>query len=176
MQTEFLPMLAGFVSEWFPSFRGRVVAVTEAELTKENRPELPCAMLALNREEAEHSARGYSEVKISDDFIIEMWLPLKKYMDAKSGAESPFWAYYPYEALRNRLLTRMLDESRERPSWGIRYISMDVASDAGAVILTFRFSRNYTWCPDENELSKGDPLEITFSACPTLAPSNFEAG
>lgn len=155
---EFLPELADLVAEWFPELGGRSVAVTEAEVTKQNRPNLPLAILALNREEGSNAPRAPSDVTISDDFIIEFWLELKKYHHAETNHELPFWAYYPYEKIRDRLLTKMLRESLARESWGIRYISMDVAADADAVILTFRFSRNYIWCPLED--GQDDPVPL----------------
>lgn len=172
---EFLPELATLVALWFPSLKGRAVAVTEIEVTKENRPTLPLAVLALHREEAQHNQKGNKDPDLTDDFIVEFWLPLIRYKDTKSGAESPFWAYYPFEAIRDRLLTKMLEASRNHQNWGIRYISMDVAADADAVILTFRFSRNYTWCPDDDETDTGDPIEVTLSLCQYSEPAPLTA-
>lgn len=166
-QPEFLQELAALVAVWMPDLKGRAVAVTDAEITKENRPPLPFAQLALNREEAKHFPNTNKQPDLSDDFIIEIWLELKKYKDSKSGAETPWWAYYPYEKIRDRLLSKLWKESLSRENWGIRYISMDVSSDAGAVVLTFRFSRNYTWCPDDEE-DDGVPIDLSFKACPAI--------
>lgn len=169
---EFLPELAGFVASWFPELGGRAIAVTEAEVTKENRPDLPLAILALNREEATHDPKSNQPISLSDDFIIEFWLELKKLRSSKTKEEVPFWAYYNYEAIRDRLLTRIIAESMSRENWGIRYVSMDVAADAGAVILTFRFSRNYRWCMPEDEGDEPVPLLIISNVCPaTERPS-----
>lgn len=164
IELEFLQELALLVARWIPELEGRSVAVTDSEITKENRPSLPFAQLALNREDVDHAHKTNRNPDISDDFIIELWLKLVKYKDAKTQTETPWWAYYPYERIRDLLVSRILQESSERQNWGIRYISMDVSADAGAVILTFRFSRNYTWCPDKVE-DDGEPISLSYSIC-----------
>lgn len=168
VELEFLQELALLVARWIPDLRGRSVAVTDSEITKENRPTLPFAQLALNREDVDHAFKTNRNPDISDDFIVELWLPLVKYKDVETQAETPWWAYYPYERIRDLLVSRILTESSHRQNWGIRYISMDVSSDAGAVILTFRFSRNYTWCQDKIE-DDGAPISLTHSICVNIS-------
>lgn len=164
-EEEFLPQLARYVAQWFPELGGRAIAVTDTDsITAQNRPTLPVAILALNRSTGAHAYKTSTSPEIADDFLIEMWFEVKKYAK-KDGSESPFWQYFPYERIRTRLLKNILDESRRREDWGVQYISMDVATDPQAIILTFRFTRNYMWCepvtPDDEET----PYVLTMSVC-----------
>lgn len=164
-EDEFLPQLARLVAEWFPELDGRAIAVTEIDkITPDNRPTLPIAILAFNRELSEHPYKGNRSPILTDDFVIEFWFAVKKYAK-KDKSQSPFWQYFPVEAYRTKLLGYILRESKRHDDWGIQYISMDLTTDPQAVMLTFRFNRNYMWCepvtPDDEE----QPFILTAGIC-----------
>lgn len=177
-RNEFLPSVAERCADWFPSFGRRFVAVSEAEITTANRPTLPFGLVALNRTDttpAQSNSRVTgSNITIADDFIIELWYPVERFiMDGddkgKASSEKPFWAYYPYERVRDYLLSKMYRESQlpGRENWGISFVSMDIAPDPQAVVLTFRFTRSYNWCPLPDEDDDPEPVVLSFSACPS---------
>lgn len=179
VKQEFLPQVAGWVADWFPDLGGRSVAVSDGDITKENRPTLPFALVALNREDTSprtsSSRSGDGNIEIVQDFIVEMWFKVARFSVDKvqhpAGVEAPFWAYYPTEAIRNRLVSRMYREfSRdENKSLGsISYTSMDIAADPQAVVLTFRFSRTYIWCPLDDDEDEETPFTLSFTACPSI--------
>lgn len=170
---EFLPTVAECVAAWFPRLGGRAVAVTDAKITSENRPTLPFALVALNRENTENfnAKANQGNLTLVDDFIVEFWLEVQRFdLEAKHpGQEKPFWAYYPFEDIRDRLVSKMLLESKKegRADWGIAYTSMDIDADPQAVVLTFRFSRTYIWCPLDDEEDE-TPIVLTFTSSPAV--------
>lgn len=172
---EFLPAVAERVAAWFPRLGGRAVAVTDAKITPENRPTLPFALVALNRENTENfnAKSNQGNLTLVDDFIVEFWLEVQRFdlENKKPGQEKPFWAYYPYEDIRDRLVSKMLNESKQegRADWGIAYTSMDIDADPQAVVLTFRFSRTYIWCPlDETDEDDEVPIVLSFTSSPAV--------
>lgn len=171
---EFLPDMAQCVGEWFPNLKGRAVAVTDAKITPENRPTLPFALVALNRQNTDNfnAEADRGDKKIVDDFIIEFWLPVQRFTTPgdKPTQEKPFWAYYPFEDIRDRLISKIMRESKkpERKTWGISYTSMDIDADPQAVVLTFRFSRTYIWCPLDDDEDDETPIVLSFTSCPAV--------
>ena len=175
---EFLPQVAEWVAEWFPDLGGRSVAVTDGDITKANRPTLPFSLCALNREDATPataSSRSQNgNIEINEDFIVELWFPVQRFtlegQTLEAGVEKPFWAYYPTTAIRNRMISKMyraFSDSANKSLGSISYTSMDIAADPQAVVLTFRFLRNYIWCPLDDEEDEEVPFTLSFTACPS---------
>lgn len=165
---EFLPLVADQVAIWFPSLAGRSVAVSEGDITKENRPSLPFSLCALNREEGTNfNSATLGNENITEDFIIEFWLKAKRFdLDSsdltRQGLEPPFWSYYAYKKHRDTLVTKFFKWIIANPSLGsIAYVSMDIAADPQAVILTYRFRRTYIWCPLVDESDEEIPYIIS---------------
>src|SRR5262249_32761044 len=66
--------------------------------------------------------------------------------------ETPFWSFYDYEAIRNRLLTGLYQytgPNKER----IWYRGLTQEADEFAEILTFTLQARYNWCPDEEVIA-----------------------
>src|SRR5262245_8839046 len=108
-EQRFLPALAEAVAQWFPELGGRALAVSEVTITKENVPTLPLAMVGyahgiITGNPPQRSSK--TEYNFQDWFVIEFWLEPARYKKA-NGSETPFWSYYPYEAIRDTLLTNL---------------------------------------------------------------------
>ncbi len=141
-----LPALATAIRGWFPELKGRAFAVSEADVTRENVPELPLVMVALARESAEHSAQSNMPIQISEDVLIQFWLQTDRYRKT-DGSESPFWAYYNYEAIRDTFLANTFGWRSPRDGL-LQYVSMDIEADQIAVVLTFRMNHIFLWNPN----------------------------
>ncbi len=158
-----LPDIAEKVAIWFPDLGGRSLAVSEAAVTKENMPTLPLAMVALitTSPAAKWDTNGSKKTRqLIDDFVVDFWLASVKYrMDG--GKESPFWAYYDYEAHRKVMLSQI--SGYEGPDGQrLEFVSMDIDSTQFAVTLSYRFKAHFNWCADY-EPEEGDGLPAKFA-------------
>lgn len=140
-----LTALARAIGEWLPELGGRAFAVSEAEVTTENVPTLPLAMVALQKESAEHSGSSNAQPLIKEDILVQYWVRPARYERA-DGSESPFWSHYDYGNVRDRMLAGAIEWRSPRSS-RLKYISMDIEADQLAVVLTFRFEHAFKWCP-----------------------------
>jgi hypothetical protein len=160
--TRFLPALAEQIALWFPEVEGRSLAVSEVSITKENVPTLPLVMVAFINSVSEPPMRGSANMfDIIDTFIVEFWLEPARYKKA-NGAETPFWSFYPYEEIRDTLLTNITywqTPNGER----ISFRRLQIGADPLAVTLTFTFLAVFRWCPDKVET--GDPFTIKTRLC-----------
>ncbi len=153
-----LPAIAKAIGEWFPELGGRSLAVSEAEITRENMPTLPLVMVALVRETSAHVWNGPgSKMTITDDFMIEFMMKAERYKRS-DNSESPFWAYFNYEAIRDKLWTKLAGW-RGPSGEAIEYVSMDVDADQYSVNISFRCKAHFNWCPDAED-EKGDGVLI----------------
>ena len=173
-----LPALAAAVAGWFPELGGRAIAVSEAEITRENIPTLPVCMLALVREVGNGRGPGGStNVEIEEEFIAEFWLTPERYKNA-AGAESPFWSFYDYDTFRDVLLTNLRGWRSPR-NGSVSYASLDIEVTAFAVVLSFRLKHHFKWCPLDNGDENGEaPVAIVANICtpvPTYCGPLFEA-
>jgi hypothetical protein len=162
-ETRFLPAVAEAVAAWFPDLGGRAIAVSEVSITKDNVPTLPLALVAFVRSVSEQPANSRVEMfDITDTFIVDFWLPPARYKTA-SGAETPYWSYYDYEGIRDKLLTNL---SRWQTPGGerIAYRGMVIEAEPLAVTLTFTFIANFRWCPTGPK-EKGDKFTVEFNLC-----------
>lgn len=147
--TGLLPTLAKDIGTWFVELDGRSIAVSEARITKENMPTLPLVMVAFAREVPATAPADLTRAQNSmvDSFVVEFWMTPSIYTN-NQGAVTPFWGYYDYEAIRDRLLSNLrgyVGPAGER----IKYVSLTQESDALAVVLTFTFVAMYEWCSDD---------------------------
>lgn len=169
-ETELLPQVAAALIEWIPELNGRAIAISEADITPETVPTLPIALVAPLQQTFTHN--GGHVVNTVEEFVIEVWLkPIREKTSA--GAETPFWSYYEYNKFRNNLFTRFLGW-RSTLNGTLRFISFDIEANTYAVVLTFRMSIEYKWCPNADELNAcdaamrqdGNPIKgITFALC-----------
>lgn len=170
-----IPALAAAMRDWFPELGGRVIPVSLAEVTKENIPELPIAMVALRRLGFDHSSQSNAAPKITEDLFVEFWLKPEQYRLEKGGA-SPFWAYYDYDAILDKLTAHIMQWTTPRGT-RLALTSMEISADALAVVLTFGLSHLTKWCPEEvvgtvcNPVPLPEPLQISFGIVPADRPA-----
>ena len=157
-----LPAIADAIAEWFPELNKRALAVSECTVTKENVPTLPLVMVAFVRSTGPQPTTGNNlNFEITDAFIIEFWLEPARYKKA-NGSETPFWSYYPYQEIRDKLLTNLSywqTPNGER----IAYRGLNIEAESVAVTLTFAFVAVHNWCPSKRSL--GMPFSIGFNLC-----------
>lgn len=159
IENRFLVAVANVVAETFPELADRSLAVSEISVTKENVPTLPLALVAFVRSTAEPPRTSYAEsFEITDAFIIEFWLEPARYRKA-NGTETPYWQYYPYQEMRDRLLNALVrwpTPNGER----ITYRGLNIEAEPLAVTLTFAFIATFRWCAEINDpgcrIEKGD--------------------
>ncbi|MGL5734763.1 MAG: hypothetical protein ACRCYS_07845 [Beijerinckiaceae bacterium] len=143
----------------FPELGGRAIAVSEVDPFdgKTNLPTLPIAFSALVAENATQSANGGGAIDITSDILLTFIFEPKRYQ-RQDGLDSPFFAFYNYEALRDRFLEMAVNW--ESPGGGkISYRSLDVESDPYGIWISLRFSIRERWCRPKGEL----PLPMVFS-------------
>jgi len=161
-ETELLPAVATAIRAWIPELDGRALAVTEAEIRKDNVPTLPLAIVAPLRQVFTHN--GAYRVTVVEEFVTEIWLHSVRETSA-DGGETPFWSYYEFNAFRNKFMSAFAGW-RGPFNATVRFVSFDVEANEHAVVLTFRMSAEYQWCLDNaNDPSDGVPARITFSLC-----------
>lgn len=151
-----LVALAAKVAETFPELGGRCIAVSEVEPfnSKSNVPTLPVAFTALVAEAATQSARG-GPIEISSDILLTFIYAPQKYQ-MEDRRDSPFFAFYDYESIRDRFLEMAVDWAS--PGGGsISYRSLDVESDEFGVWITLRFNILERWCRPQGQKA----LELT---------------
>lgn len=146
-----LPALAKVIADSFPELQGRSLAVSEVDpfRDKTNVPTLPLAVCALVGEQAQQSPYGGGLIELADDILIQFIFEPVKYT-LKGGSDSPFFAYYDYETLRDRLLN-VLQVWRTPRNGGLAFKTLDVESDEFAVYIAFRFTVSEKWCNTVNQ-------------------------
>lgn len=163
---QFLPALAEQVGIWFPELGGRALAVSEVSVTKDNVPTLPLAMVAFLRSVADPPSHSQTTMfEILDHFVVDFWLEPARYKRA-NGTETPFWSYYDYEAIRDKLLANILQW--EAPGGEqIAYRALAIEAEPFAVTLTFAFTAKFRWCVPKQELlqNRGEPFTVGFNLC-----------
>ena len=99
--------------------------------------------------------------EIVDTFIVDFWLEPARYKKA-NGTETPFWSYYDYEAIRDKLLANL---ARWETPGGerIAFRGLMIEAEPFAVTLTFTFMATFRWCPPVTEF--GEPFSIGFNLC-----------
>lgn len=172
-----MPDLAEAIKGWFPELKGRVLAVSEADVTAENVPTLPLCMLALVRETADHSWRhSIGNIDLQEVFMVEFWLPPERHK-TEGGGETPFWTFYDYPGWRDRFLKHLTMEGWEdETGHRIQYTGMTIDADHFAVVLTFSFVNHSSWCPPEDQDNDCKPAHLVDGKAPKLSFSLEPAG
>lgn len=150
---DLIQQLAVDIGKWFPELEGRSLGVSDARPTKDNLPSLPLVMVSFASELTAAGRTGAtnlsqrSEFEIVDSFVVEFWLKSHKDTTLNGSAETPFWTYYSYEAIRDRLLSYLIGwtgPKKER----IWYTGLGQETTEYAIVLVFSFQSHYNWCPD----------------------------
>ena len=141
------PMIVAFaamIARNFPDLEGRSIAVSEVDpfTSSTTKPKLPIAFTALLGSDGVQTSGGQF-VKLTDSFVLNFMFEPVKYTNL-SGKETSFFAFYDYEALRDRVLSALGDWRTPRGS-GVVYKSMDVSSDEFAVYIAFKLETVENW-------------------------------
>lgn len=138
--------LSRAIAGWFPQLDGRAFAVSEVDPFdgQTNVPTLPVAVLALLTEQANQSTNGGRRISLSSQVMLQFIFEPVKYK-RQNGSDTPFYAYYDYEAVRDRLL-RFLTKWRTPRNGAVSYQTMDVESDEFAVYIAFKLLVTEEWC------------------------------
>lgn len=166
MTKPFLVSFAEALGEVFPELNGRSLAVADAEVTKENIPTLPVALVSLIRDDPKHPA-GSNRIEMSDRFTLEFWYEPIRYRRA-DGTESPYWAFYDYDALRKRVLAFIL-HWRGAEGDRVYYAGLEVEAKEFGVSIVFYLIRPTTFCLSGGDQDDGAPLEVDFTMTTPLA-------
>lgn len=172
------PMLLALAEQlrvWFPELEGRAVAVSEAEITKENMPTLPVAMCALAYDNARDEHRTRKPAEVIEDIFIEFWMPVERYR-RKDGSELPFWKYYDHTALRRRLVGHLKPWRSPQEFGTFAYVGLNVDATEFAVVLAFRFRHHFLLCADVPDVQPACEPPLRFRADIGRAPWPPEAG
>ena len=166
-----LPAFAEAIKIWFPEMQGRVLAVAEAAITKENVPTLPLCMIALAKETGDHKWRvGKVEIPLTEEFLCEFWMRPERYK-REDGSETPFWSFYDYSAIRTRLLNNVLSWQAPGTKARIEYVSLDIEATSFAVHICFTLRAHYNWCPEEEHVDEDDgkPMRLAVNICAPIS-------
>lgn len=169
-ETRFLPSVANAIAEWFyPMLENpnggppRSVAVSDIDITKENIPTLPLVLVAFTQSIGHQLLRSSSEqFEVTDSFIVEFWLEPTRMKNKQTGKDTPYWNYYPYEFVRNKLIKGFLNWSGPNGE-RVAYRGLHVEADPLAARLTFTFIATFQWCMASEDY--GDPFQLGFRLC-----------
>lgn len=170
-----MPALAKAIAQWFPDLGGRALAVSDMDTVPKNPPTLPICLVALDTETVEKGT-AQQRPTIIENIVVEFWFEPNRYK-RDDGTETPFFTFYNYSKLRNRLLTPLLvwmapDGSR------FKYRGLIVQVTEYAAIVTLKFEHSFVFCADAEdapdcqtvgEYVDGQPFTITVTQ---VVPSN----
>lgn len=167
-----IPAIAAAIAEWFPELNGRSIAVSEVEpfADKTNVPTLPIAVVALVAETGEQTRNGGGKINLTSDILVQFIFEPIKY-NREDGSELPFFAFYDYEPIRDKLLEQTA-KWRGPGNFGLSYTGLTVESTPFAVYIAFSFTAVKDWCQaapvDEcgNPVKEGHDLLILYNVCP----------
>lgn len=159
MSKSLLPALAKDLAGWFPEVGGRFFAVSEVEPfdNATNVPTLPIGFVALVAEAGTQTTPN-GHITLLDDILLQLAFEPVKYK-TEGGADSPFFAYYDFEPIRDKLLA-LTKGWRSPRNVGLMYRSMDVEATELAVYLNFRFAAETRWCYPEEYAEDPVALDI----------------
>jgi hypothetical protein len=152
-----LPHLAATIAQYFEELEGRAVAVSEVDPFDKNTniPSLPIAVVALVGEQG----TGRNTLELVDDVLVQFVFHPVKYKRA-DGNDSPFFAFYDYEDLRDRFIA-MLQNYTSPKGARFYYRSLDVESDEYAVYIAIRLTGELSWCLPEHLAPQPNPAGFT---------------
>jgi hypothetical protein len=168
-ELRFLPAVAARVGEVFyeqlknPDGTTRSIAVSDIDVTKEYVPTLPLALSVFRQSVGDQLLRSSSEqFKLTDSFIIEFWMK-PEYVKSQ-GKETPYWSYYPYEFIRNKLIAGFMRWTGPNGEH-VAYRGLTVEADRHAARLTFTFIATFEWCLEDRSTAMDVVDEIGFRMC-----------
>lgn len=157
--------LAEKVAEWFPELGGRSLAVSEVDPIRNDndKPQLPVAVCALISEQNAGAGRGgATQINVDDRVLLQFAFEPEKYT-REDGADSPFYAFYDYEGLRDRLLENLRGYRTPR-NHSVTFVSLDVQSDPYAVYIAFTLALS-------GQLCLGDTTSFPFAIKTGIIPA-----
>lgn len=158
-----VPAIAKLLRARFPELEQRAFAIMEADLTKENMPNLPLAFVALLGLAAENQSNDVkTPLDLLETICIEFWFEPKTYK-LMNGGVSPFYAYQPYDKIMERLFAA-LNGFFTPVKKGVRFISMSTSSDEFALMISFKVSIKWRWCAEMDD--EANPIRIAFNVDP----------
>lgn len=159
MTPRLLPSLAQAISGWFPELNGRALAVSEVAPFKDktNVPSLPLAIVALVSEKASESKHGINGLQTKSDVLVQFVYESQRYKDSTGINDTPFYAYYDYESVRDRFLSGLTNWRTPRGAV-VAFNALDVESDEYAVYISIRLSVSEKWCDQSEDY---DPCAAT---------------
>ena len=155
------------VGEVFSDFKAPVIAVSDLKPMRESSygANLPVILVMLAEETVVEKMRlgvSMQEPVLRASMEIGFLLPPNTHL--ASGAETPFFAHYDHEGIRDRLMEMA---ASWRPSNGaaLSYAGVTVHAMHHAVLMCFRMTAEWRWCRPKVYL----PPAIIFGravACP----------
>lgn len=145
-----LPALARQIASHFPELGGRAIASSEVDPFEDaaSVPTLPMAVVGLITANGSQTTNGGGKVEIVDGIMVQLIFEPVRYT-REDGKDLPFWAFYDYETIRDRMLA-ITHQWRTPRCAGLSFRSMDVSADEFAVYLSFQFTITQQWnTPDE---------------------------
>lgn len=163
--TPILVSLATEIAKHFPELDGRAVAVADTDVTPENMPNLPICLLVLE-DERRRAGSPKGHFAFSENIIVDFWFPPNRYKK-EDGSETPFWSFYNYPSVRDRLLNILFDFV---PPCGdkLSYDRLTIEVSQYAVFLTFRLSHDVVFMPSEVEPDGVAEVVVEICAPPSL--------
>jgi hypothetical protein len=145
-----IPSFATAIRAHFPELERRAFAVSFVDF-KQFRPGiLPVALVCLGESGggAQDAYRG-GVIKKADGIVVHYVSKLVKYKGA-DGTETPYFAYYDYEALE----LRMIDCAKawKSPRGGLmEYRGVEPDPGEADVTLNFKFTHHYEICMNDDD-------------------------
>lgn len=158
-----LPEIAKVVSNAFPELERRALAVAGVDASfgaEQKAIKPPYALIGF----AEGTGDGpvmlgqSMSVDLVDEFVIEMVMKPEKYKS--QAGETPLWAYYDFEIIRDRLFAALHNYGSEREI-GFQFMSMTPNIDQNGVYIEFIFRQNYEWCEPEDSSDEGETVRLS---------------
>jgi len=173
-EKRFLPAVAAAIADWFyPMLHDpldlnappRSVAVSDVDITMENIPTLPLVLVAFTNSTGEQLLRSSSEeFKLTDTFVVDFWLQPMRIKSKATGKDTPYWNYYPYEFIRNRLI-KGFSKFKGPNGEHVAYRRLQVEADPLAARLTFTFVATFQWCMKDEQVVMDLISDIGFRMC-----------
>jgi hypothetical protein len=152
LDNQTLPGLAAALRVWFPMLEGRAIEVADVEevWSKEQLPKLPVCIVGLVSLSAEAPNHTNAPIDITEHIDVVFHLTPSKIRSIERSTETPFWSYYNYPGLMNRLIAH-LQNYKSEIGGRVVFKSLTQTCDAYCVTLSMRVEHNYLWCLDAAE-------------------------
>lgn len=165
-----LPEMAAMVRQAFPELENRAIPVSAENVRDEQDLSLPACLLSLHSAlPSPQAVLGTgADLSLQDDYVLHFLFPAEREVRTEANGtevELPLWRYYDYVMIRHRLF-KAIHEFAGVNKIMVRFISLEVESDDLAVVLTFRFRQEFSWC-DDDDCDTHEPVNIklTLTGC-----------